>query len=89
MTYVLYKVGKREGANDSMTRIMSHENVDVLREQANNFFADPENYVGRGNERLIIPLSQNQSNIVTTVAGGTEYHRYVEIRQIGAGGHDK
>lgn len=82
MTYVLYKVGKRVGANDSMTRIMSHEDVDVLRSQANDFFSDPENFIGRNNERLAIPKNQVQSNIVTTVAGDTEYHRYIEIREL-------
>lgn len=85
MTYVLYKVGKRQGANDTMTRIMSHDDVDVLRSQANDFFSDPENFIGRNNERLAIPKSQVQSNVVTTVAGDSEYHRYLEIREIKGG----
>ncbi len=82
MTYVLYKVGKRAGANDSVTRIMSNENVDMLRIDANEFYADPEEFVGRDSEQLIIPEGSLQSNVVVTTAGGQEYHRYVEIREI-------
>lgn len=82
MTYVLYKVGKRAGANDNMTRIMSGENLDALRDDANEFFSDPEEFIGRSGEQLIIPKGALQSNIVTTEAGGSEYHRYVEIREL-------
>ena len=82
MTYVLYKVGKRAGANDNVLRIMANDNVDVLRQDANKFFADPDEFVGRTGEQLIIPEGALQSNVVVTAAGDQEYHRYVEIREI-------
>lgn len=83
MTYVLYKVGKRAGAIDTVQRLMDHSDVEELRRQANTLFADPENLIGRSNEQLAIPRGQLQSNVVVTKAGGHEYHRYVEIRKNG------
>lgn len=82
MTYVLYKVGKRAGVNDNVIRIMANDNVDALRSDANAFFSDPEEFVGRAGEQLIIPEGALQSNVVVTAAGDQEYHRYVEIREI-------
>lgn len=82
MTYVLYKIGKG-ASGDSVTRVMDNENIDRLREDANHFFADPDNLIGRKNEQLTIPAGQLQSNVVTTIAGDKEYHRFVEIREIG------
>lgn len=82
MTYVLYKIGKSTNG-EQITRVMANDNVDALREQANHFYSDPDNLIGRKNEQLIIPVGQLQSNVVTTIAGDNEYHRFVEIREIG------
>lgn len=83
MTYVVYKVGQVEGAKDSVTRVMDNEDVDSLREDANHHFSDPDNFIGRSNEQLVIPKGQLQSNVVTTKAGDKEYKRYIVIREIG------
>lgn len=82
MTYVLYKVGKVAGSSESYTRYMSAESADSLRADANAFFADPDNFVGRSKEQWIIPTGQLQSNIITTKAGSTEYQRYLMIREV-------
>lgn len=86
MTYVLYKVSKQQGANDNLMRMMSEDDLPTLRKKANAFFADPDEFIGREGKQLIIPSGELQSNIVTTVAGAIEYHRYVEIREIGKQG---
>lgn len=83
MTYVVYKVGQISGSNESFSRIMSDDDVDNLRDNANHFFADPDNFIGRNDEQLVIPRGQLQSNVVTTKAGDKEYRRYIVIREIG------
>ena len=84
-TYVLYKVCKTAGMKDSVTRMLSHDNIETLRNEANDYYADPAEWIGREAEQLIIPTGQLQSNVVTTVAGGQQYHRHIEIREIGKG----
>lgn len=87
MTYVLYKVGKVADANatESLTRIMSNEDINALREDANHFFALPDNLIGRQDEQLYIDAGAMRSNTVITAAGDKQYHRHIEIREIGKG----
>lgn len=82
MTYVLYKVGKAAGSKENYTRYMTAESAERLRADANAFFANPDNFIGRAKEQWIIPNGQLQSNVITTKAGNTEYQRYLMIREI-------
>lgn len=82
MSYVLYKVAKTSGSKENYLRYMSSESIEQLRAEANEFFSNPDNFIGRANEQWVIPTGQLQSNVITTKAGDKEYHRYLMIREV-------
>lgn len=79
--YGLYKVVTPDYTGDGRI-VMSHTDIYTLHAAANAFFAKPENFVGKRNEQLIIPLGRYVSNRVTSDGGGQSVNIYIEIRAV-------
>lgn len=80
-TYGLYKVITADYTGAGRI-IMSHTDIRTLHAAANAYFAKPENFVGRFNQQLTIPMGKFVSNRVSSDGGGQCVDIYIEIRVV-------